>query len=191
MWDSKPAICNSQVSQGRWMSCEKTKTSQYEATEQSKWLESFSGSQDISTISSSHYSNRKAAGHCSMVRLKEVCSHRIDCRQGRKPIGSTRAEEKPIRDTACRLRADCVEKGWMCDVIPIKVGCRGFLGHSVISFLSKIGITGHSLKVASNCLQTAAQYASSWIWSKATNFQHEGNTRGTIIPVWLRKKQLL
>ena len=35
------------------------------------------------------------------------------------------------------LRAYCVEKGWICPVIPIEVGCRGFLGHSVISFLSK------------------------------------------------------
>ena len=35
------------------------------------------------------------------------------------------------------LRADCVEKGWICHVIPIEVGCRGFIGHSVISFLSK------------------------------------------------------
>ena len=49
----------------------------------------------------------------------------------------------------------------MCHVIPIEVGCRGFMGHSVISFLSKIRITGHSLKVASNRLQTRAQYASS------------------------------
>ena len=81
------------------------------------------------------------------------------------------------------LRADCVEKGWICHVIPIEVGCRGFLGHSVISFLSKIGITGRNLKVASNRLQTVAQYASSWIRSKAKSFQHEGNTRGTTIPV--------
>ena len=57
----------------------------------------------------------------------------------------------------------CVEKGWICHVIPIEVGCRGFIGNSVISFLSKIGITGCSLKVASNRLQTAAQYTSSWI----------------------------
>ena len=71
------------------------------------------------------------------------------------------------------LRADCVEKGGICHVIPIEVGCRGFLRHSVISFLSKIGITGSSLKVASNRLQTTAQYASSWIWSKARSFQQE------------------
>ena len=59
------------------------------------------------------------------------------------------------------LRADCVEKRLLCLVIPIEVGCRCFLGHSVISFLSKIGITGRSLKVTSNRLQTTAQYASS------------------------------
>ena len=77
------------------------------------------------------------------------------------------------------LRADCVEKGYICHVIPIEVCCRGFIGHSVLSFLSKIGITGCSLKVAPNRLQTAVQYASSWILSKARSFQHEGNTRGT------------
>ena len=79
------------------------------------------------------------------------------------------------------LSADCVEKGWICHVIPIEFGCRGFIGHSVISFHQKIGITGRSLKVASNRLQTTVQYAS--------NFQHERNTRGTTFPVWLRKKR--
>ena len=67
-------------------------------------------------------------------------------------------------------RADCEEKGWICHEIPIEISCRSFIGHSVISFLSKIGITGRSLKVASNRLQTTAQYASSWIWSKARKF---------------------
>ena len=81
-------------------------------------------------------------------------------------------EEAHERKKNCyeTLHADCVEKGWICHVIPIEVGCSGFIGHSVISFLSKIGITGHSLKVASNCLQTTARYASSWIWSKARKF---------------------
>ena len=91
------------------------------------------------------------------------------------------------------LRVDCVEKGWICYVIPIEAGCRGFLGHSVISFLSKIGITRRSLKVASNRLQTTAQHVSSWIWSKARSLQQEWNARGTNIPMWLRnaRKRLL
>ena len=116
-----------------------------------------------------------------MVRFKKDCPpHRIDCPLGRKLGGSTRAEKKKRHET---LRADCVEKGWICHVIPIEVGCCAFLGLTVILFLSKLGITGCSLKVASNRLQTAAQYASSWIWSKARSFQHERNTRGTTIPV--------
>ena len=103
-----------------------------------------------------------------MIRFKEECPpQRIDSPLGRKREGSTRAEENRYET----LRADCVEKGWICHVIPIEVGCRGFLGHSVISFLSKIGITGRSLKVASNRLQTAAKYASSWIWSKREVFR--------------------
>ena len=91
------------------------------------------------------------------------------------------------------LHADCVEKGWICHVIPLEVSYRGFLGHSVISFLSKIRITGRSLKVASYRLQTTAQYASSCIWSSAKSLLHEWNARGTTIPMWLRniKKRLL
>ena len=85
------------------------------------------------------------------------------------------------QEEAHEWKKNCMEKGWICHVIPIEVGCRGFLGHSVISFLSKIGITGRSLKVTSNRLQTAVQYASSWIWSKVRSFQHEGNTCETTI----------
>ena len=60
----------------------------------------------------------------------------------------------------------------MC-VIPIEGGCRGFLGHSVISFLLKIGITGCSLKITSYHLQTTVQNTSSWIWLRGKSLQHE------------------
>ena len=36
------------------------------------------------------------------------------------------------------LLADCMEKDWICHMIPVEVGYRAFLGHSVISLLSKI-----------------------------------------------------
>ena len=81
------------------------------------------------------------------------------------------------------MRVDCEEKGWICHVIPFEVGCQGFQGHSVISFLSKRGNIGCSLKVVSYRLQTTVQYASSWIWSRAKSLQHEWNARGTTIPV--------
>ena len=196
MWYSKPATCYSQgthysVSQGRWMPCGETKKkSQYEATEWSWWLESFSESQDISTIFSSHYSNRKAARYHCVVRFKENCplieltvpweENREEALEGKK----NRYE---------KLRADCGEKGWIYHVIPIEDACRGFLRHSSISFLSKIGITGRSLKIASYRLQATVQYVSSWIWSRAKSLQHEWNIRETNIPVWLRniKKRLL
>ena len=45
-----------------------------------------------------------------------------------------------------------MEKGWICHVIPIEVGCRGCIGHLVISFLSKIGITGQS------CLKSSSDH---------------------------------
>ena len=62
-----------------------------------------------------------------------------------------------------KLRADYAEKGWIYHVIPIKAGCHVFLGHSVISFLSEIGITGRCSKLASYRLQITVQYGSSWI----------------------------
>ena len=41
----------------------------------------------------------------SVVRFKEACPpHRTDFPLRRKPGGVTRAEEKPILNTACRLR---------------------------------------------------------------------------------------
>ena len=127
---------------------------------------------------------------CSVVRFKEECSpHRIDCPLEKKTQEEAHERKKNWYET---LRADCVEKGWICLVNPVDVGCHGFLGHSVISFLSKIGITGCCLKVASYLLQTTVQYASSWIWSRAKSLQHEWNERRITIPVWLRniKKQL-
>ena len=117
-----------------------------------KWLENFSGSQDITIISSSHYSNRKAARHCSVVRFKKsVSPHRIDCPPGEENREGAHERKKNRYET---LRADRMEKGWIYHVIPIEVCCRGFLGYSVILFLSKIGITSCSLKVSLYRLQT-------------------------------------
>ena len=63
-----------------------------------------------------------------MVQFKEDCPpYRIDCPLGKKPGESACAEEKLIY-------ADCAEKGWICHVIPIEVGCHSFLGHSFCFF---------------------------------------------------------
>ena len=130
-WDSKPATCYKEPiiqfpKEGECPMRKQEKT--YKHTECSSWLENFSGSQDISIISCSHYSNRKVASYFSVVRFKEECHpHRIDCLLGREP---GEVEEKTIRETACRLHG----KGLKCHVIPIEVGCHRLLGHTVILF---------------------------------------------------------
>ena len=65
------------------------------------------------------------------------------------------------------LRSECEEKGWSCHVLPIEVGCRGFVGHTTISFLTKLGLSSRPRKTVTLRLQVAAEHASSWIWSKA------------------------
>ena len=193
MWDSKPAIYNSQgthnsVSQGRWMSCEETKNPN---------MKLLNGACDWK-VSADLKTSLQCPVHIIQTEKRPDIVAWSDSKKSvllielTVPWGENREEAHERKKNRYEtLRADCVEKGWICHVIPIEVGCRGFIGHSVISFLSKIGITGRSLKVASNRLPTAIQYASNWIWSKARSFQHEGNTRGTTFPVWLHKKRLL
>ena len=141
------------VSQGRWLLCEEK--IHYEATEGSWRLKSFSWSQDISTISSSHYLNRKAARHCRVVQYKEECPpHRIEYTLEIKPEWGTQAEEKPIWDTTWRLRGKWV--GYVIGFL-LMVFVVVFQDTQSFRFFQKIRITGHSLKVASYHVQTTVQ----------------------------------
>ena len=71
------------------------------------------------------------------------------------------------------LRAECEEKGWSCRVLPIEVGCRGFVGYSTIAYLTKLGLASRTRKTTTVQLQKAAEEASSWIWSRARNLCHK------------------
>ena len=63
----------------------------------------------LDTISSSHYSNRKAARHGSVVRFKEECPpHGSDC--PREEDREEAHERKKNRYET--LRADCVPTAW-------------------------------------------------------------------------------
>ena len=64
------------------------------------------------------------------------------------------------------LRMECEDKGWACQVMPIEVGCRGFIGRTTTSYLTRLGLTNRARWRATQQLQTAAERASSWIWSK-------------------------
>ena len=64
------------------------------------------------------------------------------------------------------LRMECEDKGWACQVMPIEVGCRGFIGRTTTSSLTRLGLTNRARRRATQQLQTAAERASSWMWSK-------------------------
>ena len=117
------AICNSQgthysVSQGRWMSCEETKNPNMKLLNGARdWKVSV----DLKTSLQFpiHIIQTEKRPDIVAWSDSECPPHRIDCPLGRKPWGSTRAEEKPIRDTACRLRGKGVDMpcdsywGWL------------------------------------------------------------------------------
>ena len=65
------------------------------------------------------------------------------------------------------LRAECEDNGWSCVVLPVEVGCRGFVGRSVFKFLSLLGVNGRKKSTITTRLQEEAEKASRWIWSKA------------------------
>ena len=64
------------------------------------------------------------------------------------------------------LRMECEDKGWACQVMLIEVGCCGFIGRTTTSYLTRLGLTNRARRRATQQLQTAAERASSWIWSK-------------------------
>ena len=65
-----------------------------------------------------------------------------------------------------KLRMECEDKGWACQVMPIEVGCCGFIGRTTTSYLTRLGLTNRARWRATQQLQTAAERASSWIWFK-------------------------
>ena len=66
-----------------------------------------------------------------------------------------------------RTRASCEDRGWACSVIPVEVGCRGFIARSTRSFLSNIGLPTKALRATIKTLQEEAQAASNWIWQSS------------------------
>ena len=65
------------------------------------------------------------------------------------------------------LRASCEDRGWSCSVIPIEVGCSGFIARSTRSFLSNIRLPMKALQATIKTLQEEAEMASNWIWQSS------------------------
>ena len=64
------------------------------------------------------------------------------------------------------LRMECEDKGWARQVMPIQVGCRGFISLTTTSYMTRLRPTNRARRRATRQHQTAAERASSWIWSK-------------------------
>ncbi|XP_073731592.1 uncharacterized protein [Misgurnus anguillicaudatus] len=64
------------------------------------------------------------------------------------------------------LAAERRSRGWRTRCYPIEVGCRGFVGQSLIRALKMLGVKGlHSRKAIKN-ITDVAEKASRWLWIK-------------------------
>ena len=75
------------------------------------------------------------------------------------------AHERKLEKYAL-LQEECIQNGWRCQVRPVEVGCRGFVGKSTKTLLSALGFGGRELKHMLVRLSDAAEAASRWLWLK-------------------------
>ena len=62
------------------------------------------------------------------------------------------------------LREQCVRNGWITNVFPIEVGCRGFIANSTSVFLTNLGLPPPDKRKYMEKIQDKALTASAWIW---------------------------
>ena len=73
-------------------------------------------------------------------------------------------ERKKLKYEELRLEAE--QKGWRARVFPVEVGCRGFVGRSVISLLGELGVGGKNLRKTVREMSEEAARTSNWIWMR-------------------------
>ena len=62
------------------------------------------------------------------------------------------------------LREHCVRNGWITNVFPIEVGCRGFIANSTSVFLTNLGLPPSDKRKYMEKIQDNVLTASAWIW---------------------------
>ena len=62
------------------------------------------------------------------------------------------------------LREQCVRNGWITNVFPIEVGCRGFIANSTSVFLTNLGLPPSDKRKYMEKIQDKSLTASAWIW---------------------------
>ena len=58
----------------------------------------------------------------------------------------------------------CVRNGWITNVFPIEVGCKGFIANSTSIFLTNLGLLPSDKRKYMEKIQDKALTASAWIW---------------------------
>ena len=64
------------------------------------------------------------------------------------------------------IAAEAEQRGWRAQVIPVEVGCRGFVATSTTKLLKGMGVRGQASRKAIRSLTEAAERRSSWLWIK-------------------------
>lgn len=92
-----------------------------------------------------------------LVKLIVPREDNIDAAQARK---EDRYEE---------LLEKCEDAGWSASHFPVEVGCRGFVGNRLKSWLTTIGLKKRGVNEAIKKIEETTEKASHWIWLKRSD----------------------
>jgi hypothetical protein len=78
------------------------------------------------------------------------------------------------------IAVEAKQQGWRTQVLPVEVGCRGFVATSITRLLKGVGVRGQAFRKAIRSLSEAAERSSRWIWIKRkdTNWAAKNNKEG-------------
>lgn len=77
--------------------------------------------------------------------------------------GMTAAHERKYLKYT-ELAAKCREAEWAARILPMEVGCRGFVGRSAVSLLRDVGVAGAKLQRTVKDLGEEVGQSSYWLW---------------------------
>ncbi|KAJ8362447.1 hypothetical protein AAFF_G00373990 [Aldrovandia affinis] len=64
------------------------------------------------------------------------------------------------------IAAEAEQRGWRAQVLPVEVGCRGFVATSTTKLLKGMGVRGQAFRQAVKSMSEAAERSISWLWIK-------------------------
>ena len=63
-----------------------------------------------------------------------------------------------------KYEEQCIRNGWITNVFPIELGCRGVIANSTPVFLTNLGLPPSDKRKYMEKIQDKALTASAWIW---------------------------